>query len=89
MKAISIAITGKVQGVYYRASTVDKAKELGINGTVQNLPDGSVFIIAEGDETTLDIFTNWCKKGPILARVKAIKVTELNLKGYTDFVITP
>jgi acylphosphatase len=87
MKAISIKVTGKVQGVFYRQSTMEKAHELGIKGFVKNLPDGSVYIEVEGPETDVNALAEWCKRGPKQARVADIIVTETKHMGFTDFKI--
>jgi len=88
MKAVSIAVTGKVQGVFYRQSTLEKAHELGIKGFVKNLPDGSVYIVAEGTEDNIDRLIEWCKRGPKRAVVANIVVTESELRGFSEFKIT-
>jgi len=56
IKKVNILVSGRVQGVFYRTSTRDKALELGINGWIMNKPDGSVYIEAEADESILDQF---------------------------------
>jgi acylphosphatase len=87
MKAVSIKVTGKVQGVFYRQSTLEKARELGIKGFVKNMPDGSVYIEAEGPEADVNALVEWCKRGPKHAVVTKINVTELPFNGFTDFCI--
>ena len=87
MKAIKIDVYGKVHGVYFRANTCQKAKALKINGTVKNMPDGSVQILAEGDENNLDQLVNWCHKGPPLAKISSVKFSEIGLVGYLKFEI--
>ncbi|RMD69183.1 MAG: acylphosphatase [Bacteroidetes bacterium] len=82
-----IRVYGKVQGVWYRASTRQKAEELGLTGFVQNMPDGSVYIEAEGPKARLDALVAWCHEGPPLARVSRVEVHEGPLKGFSDFVI--
>ena len=59
-----IVVTGIVQGVFYRYSTKRKADELGLAGTVRNLPDGSVEIVCEGDEKEIERLIEWCRQGP-------------------------
>ncbi len=86
-KAFQIQVFGKVQGVYYRQSTRDKALELGLKGTVQNLTDGSVIIHAEGNEEKLNELISWCYKGPIKAKVNEVKVTEAEIKNFSSFEI--
>lgn len=78
---------GKVQGVSYRASTFATAEEIGVNGFVKNMPDGSVFAEAEGCEDKLEKFIAWCRKGPRFARVDDLAVVEIELKGYKKFEI--
>jgi acylphosphatase len=87
MPTISITVSGKVQGVYYRQSTRERAVELGITGTVQNLRDGSVLIIATGTKEQLDELTTWCSKGPVRAAVENIEVKELPLQSFERFSI--
>jgi acylphosphatase len=59
-----IHVTGYVQGVGFRWRTVREAGSRGINGFVRNMPDGSVYIEAEGTRSQLKSFVEWCKKGP-------------------------
>lgn len=87
MKHFSIHVSGKVQGVFYRASAKTKADELGINGFVQNLGDGRVYVEAEGEADILEQFTAWCADGPPGARVDGVEVQEGALKNFSGFVI--
>lgn len=84
-KHFNITVKGKVQGVFYRASTEKKANELRVKGTVKNLPNGDVYIEAEGDEENLSNFLAWCKQGPSQARVAKIEVNEGELRNYSLF----
>jgi acylphosphatase len=86
-KHFNIKVSGRVQGVFFRASTKSKAEELAIAGFVQNEPDGSVYIEAEGEEEKLDQFIAWCKRGPELAEVVSCTAHPANVEGYKDFVI--
>ena len=86
-KAYSIHVSGKVQGVFFRASTKDKADELGVTGFVRNERDGSVYIEAEADEDILKLFTDWCKHGPRMARVDACDIKELAVQNFRSFEI--
>lgn len=83
----NILISGKVQGVYYRASAKHKAEELGIKGFVANKPDGKVYSEAEGDLVIVDQFIAWCKVGPASAEVTSVDVATGHLKNFTDFRI--
>lgn len=87
VRHISIMVSGRVQGVFFRATTKDKADELGIKGFVRNTADGSVCIEAEGDPIQLAAFESWCRMGPPRAQVLGVIVTEGDMKYYTDFSI--
>ena len=71
-----LRITGRVQGVAFRASTVTAARTLGLAGWVSNGADGSVEAVAEGDEAGVAAFIRWCHHGPPAARVDYIEVTD-------------
>ncbi len=62
MKHMAIRVTGRVQGVYFRASTQQTAVACAIHGFVRNEADGSVYIEAEGEEANLQRFMEWCKR---------------------------
>lgn len=87
MKLYKIQVFGKVQGVYFRASTRLKAIELLLKGYVENRKDGSVYIEAEGTEDQVKLFLEWCKNGPPGADVTKIHRSEGPLCYYTDFII--
>lgn len=84
---VSILVSGRVQGVFYRASAKTKAEELGITGFVQNLPDGAVYIEAEGTDEVLDRFKTWCAEGPPRAHVERVEIKEAALQNFTSFAI--
>lgn len=73
-KRARIKVYGRVQGVYYRSTARDVARELGLTGWVRNLPDGSVEAVVEGEEEAVKKFIEWCRKGPPLAVVKNLEV---------------
>ncbi len=87
MKCLKIKISGKVQGVWFRASTQRKANELGIKGIVKNLPSGEVYVEAEGDEKILNLFVKWCHQGSELSRVDQVEISEMENKNFEDFKI--
>lgn len=87
-KHFSIRVFGKVQGVFFRASTKEQAEELGIKGFVRNENDGSVYIEAEGEEEPLQTFIGWCKTGPPKAHVDQCVIHSGEIKGFKNFVIT-
>jgi acylphosphatase len=71
---IRLKIAGRVQGVYYRASALQEALNLGLTGWVMNCPDGSVEAIAEGAKPALEQWLAWCGRGPTGARVSSVDV---------------
>jgi len=77
MRRVKIVVTGRVQGVYFRYFTQNKAKEWGVIGSVKNLDDGRVEIIAEADDVALEKLIRWCHKGPVTARVDSVEISEL------------
>tara|TARA_A100000171_G_scaffold45878_1_gene50108 strand:- start:4549 stop:4818 length:270 start_codon:yes stop_codon:yes gene_type:complete len=87
MQAKGIKVTGKVQGVYFRASTQEQAKQLGIKGWCKNESDGSVLIIAEGSEESLNTLVNWCHHGPSNASVEKVFVESIEASGFERFEI--
>ena len=78
---------GRVQGVFYRASTVKVANKLGVKGWVKNQADGTVLLHAEGQNEAVQQLLEWCKKGPLYAHVTQVEVSEANLEGFSDFSI--
>ena len=87
LQSLQIIVQGKVQGVFYRQSTRDKASELRITGTVKNLANGDVEIIATGTDAALTQFTGWCKHGPSRAIVTGVIITPLSLQSFNSFSI--
>ncbi|HEY4147736.1 MAG TPA: acylphosphatase [Chitinophagaceae bacterium] len=87
MQTISLVVSGKVHGVFYRQSTRKKALELGITGTVQNNPDGTVTIIATGPAGQLDKLKEWSKKGPPAAQVQQVEIQAIPLQSFNSFDI--
>lgn len=70
-----IRVTGVVQGVAFRQSTVDEARRLRLAGSVRNLADGSVEAEAEGAREGVEALVRWCQRGPPSARVERVDVT--------------
>ncbi|MEQ9440789.1 MAG: acylphosphatase [Cyclobacteriaceae bacterium] len=87
MPCYAIHVTGVVQGVFFRASTQEKAQALGLRGWVRNEPDGSVLINAEGELEALQNLVAWCQQGPPKAEVTNITVKEIPEEGFPDFRI--
>jgi acylphosphatase len=76
-----VLVSGKVQGVFFRSSTKDKAEELGISGWVRNLPDGRVEAVFEGEKEDVDKMVEWCRKGPEYAKVTGVEIIMEEYKG--------
>ena len=89
MKKIIIKVYGYVQGVFFRYTTRKVAKKLGLTGFVKNMPDGSVYIEAEGPEDKLLELLAFSKKGPEHAQVEGVeydfKTAENKFKGFEEF----
>ena len=87
MKHLDICVTGKVQGVFYRATAKAVADQLGVKGSIRNEVDGSVIIEAEGDDFSLEMFLEFCEKGSDKAVVEKVEVSEAALKHYRNFEV--
>jgi len=77
--AVQVWISGRVQGVGYRMATRQQALALGVDGWVQNLPDGRVWAVLAGEEKAVQKLVDWCRQGPPLAQV-----TEVVVAPYPD-----
>ena len=75
-RRIRLLISGRVQGVCFRAYARDEARRLGLRGWVRNLPDGRVEALAQGDPAKLGTFEAWCRQGPSHAWVRKVEVVE-------------
>jgi len=88
LKQVHLLVNGRVQGVYFRASTQREAKRLGLCGWVKNRPDGGVEVLAEGEEDGLKELIAWAHKGPSAARVERVDVRWRGFQGdFPDFRI--
>lgn len=83
----NIRITGRVQGVGFRYSARQVARELGIKGFIRNLSDGAVYIEAEGTLSNLESFIIWCNDGPPRAVIQYVDVYDGEVKNYHDFTV--
>lgn len=88
-KKVVCIVTGRVQLVMYRDFAKRTAKRLGLFGTVQNMPDGSVLIEVEGDDKQIGVFIKMLQKGSLFSRVEKVVVTraEPATGNYSDFRI--
>ena len=87
VKAIHIIVYGRVQGVWFRAGSKERAGELGIFGWIKNRPEGTVEIHAEGEKSQLENFIAWCHKGTAAANVISLDINPISLKNFTSFEI--
>lgn len=86
-RAVTVTVTGRVQGVAFRWYAVQEAERLGVTGWVRNEPDGSVAAHLEGDDGAVDAMVEWCRQGPSYASVRHVAVTEARPTGATSFDI--
>ena len=87
-RCLHIFVSGLVQGVYFRANSLKKAKSLGVTGWIKNLGDGRVELMVEGKETLVNQMLEWCKQGPPRAKVNNISVDDILFQNkFTEFII--
>jgi len=80
-------VSGRVQGVFFRATTRDTARRLGLTGWVRNRPEGDVELVACGDEAALKQLEEWLWRGPPHARVDGVMAAAVAAQEHADFVI--
>ena len=78
----AIVISGKVQGVFFRASARKVAQDLGLSGFVKNETNGQVYLEATGPKTALDKLVAWCRKGPRWSQVESVEVKKITGTSY-------
>lgn len=81
-----LIITGRVQGVGYRAWFASRARKTGLAGWVRNRTDGTVEAVISGDADTIEPFLAECRKGPLAARVDGIEATDTSIPETTEFL---
>jgi acylphosphatase len=88
VRRVHVWVTGSVQGVFFRATCIDRARELGLAGWVRNTLDGRVEAEFEGDDGALGSILDWCREGPPLARVESVEVRDKAPTGEQGFRAT-
>jgi acylphosphatase len=85
---VHVVISGKVQGVWFRATTKQKAEQLSLTGWVRNTYDGNVEAVFEGEENSVQEMLDWCRHGPPLSKVENVEVkNESPTNGFDSFSI--
>lgn len=87
MRARRLVVHGRVQGVFFRASTRERAREQGVAGWVQNDPDGTVTIHLEGEPDAVERVARWAHDGPRAARVEHVEATVVDPEGHDSFSV--
>ena len=80
-----VRVSGRVQGVWFRASAEREAAMRRVGGFARNEPDGSVLVELEGEEADVDAVVAWCRVGPPRAEVRAVEVTDVPTQGSRSF----
>jgi acylphosphatase len=84
---VRVVVSGRVQGVFFRASCAEQARRRSLGGWVRNLPDGRVEAVFEGEERQVDAMIEWCRRGPAGATVDAVETETQAPVGDTSFAI--
>ena len=88
MTRVRVRISGRVQGVFFRAEARSRAESLGVAGWARNAADGSVEAVFEGDEARVRSMVDWCRRGPSGARVDNVEVETEEPTGETGFRVS-
>ncbi len=88
MRRVHVEVSGQVQGVFYRATCAEWARELGLGGWVRNSSSGGVEAEFEGDEQDVETIVEWCRIGPAMAWVDSVQVREEPPTGERAFRVT-
>ena len=89
MKSVQIIVSGRVQGVFFRANIRDKAMELGLKGCAKNLENGDVEIVAQGNEDKINNLIKFIKNNPGHSKVENIKIYNKLVENFKTFEIIP
>ena len=84
IETLDVRVTGRVQGVGFRAATVRQAHLLGVTGWVRNAPDGSVEALIQGDAEQVDRMLSWLHRGPPSARVAEVAHSQNHTERHFD-----
>ena len=87
MKCTHLIVSGRVQGVYFRANVKNKATQLGLKGYAKNLESGDVEVVAEGNEEKVKDLVDFIKKGPGIASVTGIQVKHKEPENFKNFEV--
>jgi acylphosphatase len=88
VKRVHVFVSGRVQGVFFRADAARMARENGLGGFIRNLPDGRVEAAFEGDPDAVDELVAWCQSGPKWAEVDGVESSEEDPRGDQEFRVT-
>jgi len=88
MSGLRCLVSGRVQGVFFRASTREQALRLGLTGYARNLPDGRVEVLACGDDTALAALRDWLHRGPAGATVAGLDCQPCATPAPPDFTVS-
>lgn len=87
MRTVNLVISGRVQGVFFRATAQKVAKSLQLAGWVKNAPNGKVETVVQGKTEQINRFIEWCKVGPEKANVSSVQIMEIEGGEFQDFQI--
>jgi acylphosphatase len=85
VKRVRVIVSGRVQGVFFRATCAREARRLGLAGSVRNIAGGSVEAVFEGEDAAVDRMVAWCRSGPELSRVDSVEVVAEPPTGESGF----
>jgi acylphosphatase len=88
VKRVRVTVSGRVQGVFYRATCARLARDAGVAGHVRNLPDGRVEAVFEGREDDVERLVAWCRTGPEMARVDDVEIVAEQPVGDREFRVS-
>jgi acylphosphatase len=86
-QATRFIVSGKVQGVFFRASTREQAQRLGLLGYARNLSDGRVEVVAVGEDDAIEAIARWLQQGPPSARVDRVERSSIETDAVDDFSV--